>query len=86
MLYFPILRAKKGELAALDPLSVPTKQVIHPVLQVPPPDLARDGSPVAPSSSYVQKMAGNLQGPLQPSSGLVCYLDPAPAQCYWKSC
>ncbi|RZJ94522.1 MAG: hypothetical protein EOO60_02870 [Hymenobacter sp.] len=79
MLYFPILRSKKGELSALESLAAPIKEVIRPVLQVPPPDLARDGSPVAPSSKHVQKMASNLQLALQPAAGLSCFLDPSPA-------
>ena len=79
MFYFPLLRTKKGEINALATLSPGAREVVNPILQVPPPDMARDGSPTAPSSAFVNKMAENVQPVLAVGNSLPCFLDPSPA-------
>jgi hypothetical protein len=79
MLYYPLLRTKKGEINALTTLSPQAVSSIRPILQVPPPDRDAQGELVAASSEYITKVANTLQAVLAPGSLLACYLDPAPA-------
>lgn len=80
MLYFPILRAKKGEILALTNLKHSSLNVVKAILQVTQPDLAMDGSPTPPSSEYVSKIANTLQAVVGFESKISCYLDPSPAK------
>ena len=79
MLYFPLLRTKKGELDALSTLAASSTAHVQPILQIPPPDLDSNDQPVAPSPTYVGKIIGALRHLLVPGHPLQCYLDPAPA-------
>lgn len=79
MFYFPILRAKQGEIKALLELQFSTQQAIYPVLQVAPPDLEYSGTPVSPDSDYVQKVARTILPALSVGSPLRCFLDLTPA-------
>jgi hypothetical protein len=79
MLYFPLLRTKKGEMDALLALNGPSAAYLHPVLQIPPPDLDEDDNPVAPSAAYTNKVLGSVKKILVAGSPLSTFLDPAPA-------
>ncbi len=79
MLYYPLLRTKKGEVNALTTLSPDAVAATRPILQVAPPDRNEKGELVAASSEYVTKIANTLQEVLAIGSQLSCYLDPSPA-------
>jgi hypothetical protein len=79
MLYYPLLRTKKGEVNALTTLSPDAVMATRPILQVAPPDRNDKGELVAASSEYVTKIANTLQEVLSVGSQLSCYLDPSPA-------
>lgn len=79
MLYYPLLRTKKGEINALTTLRAHSAHSVRPILQVPPPDLDEQGNLVAASPEYITKIANTLQAVLGPSSPLACYVDPSPA-------
>lgn len=79
MLYFPLLRTKKGELDALMSLSASSAPQLYPVLQVPPPDLDENDQPVVASPAYISKVLGAIKNVLIPGSPLRCFLDPAPS-------
>jgi len=79
MLYYPLLRTKKGEINALATLSPYAAPSLRPILQVPPPDRDEQGALVAPSPEFITKIANTLQAVLAPISPFTCYLDPSPA-------
>lgn len=79
MLYYPLLRTKKGELNALSTLKHSSIPHVRPILQVPPPELDSDGAPTAPSSEFVTKIASTVQPILAYSSPFTCFLDISPA-------
>jgi hypothetical protein len=79
MLYYPLLRTKKGEVNALTTLGPEAVAATRPILQVTPPDRNEKGELVAASSEYVTKIANTLQEILAVGSQLSCYLDPSPA-------
>ncbi|MGI4866126.1 MAG: beta family protein [Janthinobacterium lividum] len=79
MLYYPLLRTKKGEVNALTTLSPDAVAATRPILQVAPPDRNEKGELVAASSEYVTKIANTLHEVLAFGSQLSCYLDPSPA-------
>lgn len=79
MLYYPLLRTKKGEINALTTLGPNAVAATRPILQVPPPDRNEKGELVAASSEYVTKIANTLQAVLAAGNLLTCYLDPGPA-------
>ena len=79
MLYYPLLRTKKGEINALTTLGPEAIAVTRPILQIPPPDRNEKGELVAASSEYVTKIANTLQAVLTVGNLLSCYLDPSPA-------
>lgn len=77
--YYPLLRAKKGEVNALTTLGPDAVATTRPILQVAPPDRNEKGELVAASPEYVTRVANTLQEVLAISSQLSCYLDPSPA-------
>ena len=79
MLYYPLLRTKKGELNALSTLKHSSIPFVRPILQVPPPELDMDGMPTAPSGEFVTKIANTLQPILAYNSQFTCFLDISPA-------
>jgi hypothetical protein len=79
MLYFPLLRTKKGEIEALLTLRPASVAHLHPILQIPPPDLDENDNRVAPSAAYVDKVLTALKKLLVLGSPLACFLDPVPA-------
>lgn len=79
MLYYPLLRTKKGEVNALTTLGPDAVAATRPILQVTPPDRNEKGELVAASSEHVTKIANTLQEILAVGSQLLCYLDPSPA-------
>jgi hypothetical protein len=79
MLYYPLLRTKKGEVNALTTLGPDAVAATRPILQVAPPDRNEKGELVAASSEYVTKIANTLHEVLAFGSQLSCYLDPSPA-------
>jgi hypothetical protein len=79
MLYYPLLRTKKGEVNALTTLGPDAVAATRPIFQVAPPDRNEKGELVAASSEYVTKIANTLHEVLSVGSQLSCYLDPSPA-------
>jgi hypothetical protein len=80
MFYVPCLKAKKGEVAALANLKNLTKAKVQPILQIPPPDLARNGAPTEATVDYAQKVGRNLAAVQKAEGPLLRYfLDPSPA-------
>lgn len=80
-LYYPLLRTKQGEIKALLQMSSSSYPVVSPILQVPPPDLDEDNDPVAPDTTFVDRVVKTVAKVFDVSAtGLLCYLDPRPAQ------
>ncbi|WP_072008607.1 beta family protein [Hymenobacter sp. IS2118] len=79
MLYYPLLRTKKGELNALSTLKHSSIPHVRPILQIPPPELDMAGIPTAPSGEFVTKIANTVQPILAYNSPFTCFLDISPA-------
>ncbi len=81
MHYYPILKAKQGEIQALRELKQTTKPCVRPILQVPPPTMSRpqrgEPSVLVPNTSTSVRTCINR---LKNISDLECFVDPTPGQ------
>lgn len=77
MKYYPILKAKQGEIQALSQLTLATKRRIWPLLQVPPPSIGRRSNVVEPHTSQSLRL---LAGRIKSLQAISCFLDPVPGQ------
>lgn len=77
MHYFPILKAKQGEIQALSQLHLPTKRRVWPLLQVPPPSIGRRSKAVEPHTAQSIKL---LAGRIKSLQAIRSFLDPVPGQ------
>ena len=81
MHYYPILKAKQGEIQALKELKTTTKASTFPILQIPPPNMSRpergEEAVIIPHDS---KSITTCIRRIKSLSGIHCFLDPTPAR------